>query len=74
MSDRPEPGPVRPPAAAVDAAAQTLLALVEEQLPTQFPPGGDEWHGYAAAFVCRMSELVRSIFVLMQMGGRSTVA
>jgi hypothetical protein len=36
MSDRPEPGSVRPPAAAVDAAAQTLLALVEEQLPTRF--------------------------------------
>ena len=56
------------PAAAVDTAAQTLLALVEEQLPSQFAPGADEWHGYAAAFVCRMSELVRSIFVLMRDG------
>ena len=31
-------------------------------------PGEDEWHGYAAAFVCRMSELVRSILVLMEDG------
>lgn len=68
MPDNPPPGSVRPPSAAVDAAAQSLLALVEEQLLTQFPPGEDEWHVYAAAFVCRMSELVRSIFVLMKDG------
>jgi hypothetical protein len=68
MANNGQPGSVRPPAAAVDAAAQSLLRLVEEQLPTQFPPGEDEWHAYAAAFVCRMSELVRSIFVLMKDG------
>lgn len=67
MSD-PPPGSVRPPAAAVDAAARTLLSLTEEQFPAQSPSGDDEWHAYAAAFVCRMSELVRSIFVLMKDG------
>lgn len=68
MPDDPPLGSVRPLPAAVDAAAQSLLALVEEQLPTQFHPGEDEWHVYAAAFVCRMSELVRSIFILMNDG------
>jgi len=43
----------------VDAAAQTLLALVEQQLPTR-PTPRDEWHAYAAASVCRMSEAARS--------------
>jgi hypothetical protein len=68
MATGTQPGAVRPPDAAVKTAAQALLGLVEEQLPTSFGAGEDEWHGYAAAFVCRMSELVRSILVLMEDG------
>jgi hypothetical protein len=68
MASDVQPGSVRPRADAVGPAAQSLLGLVEDQLPTQFQADEDEWHCYAAAFVCRMSELVRSIFVLMKDG------
>lgn len=63
-----QPGSLRPPDAAVRSAAEGLLGLVEEQLPRRFAPGEDPWHGYAAAFVCRMSELERGILVLMEDG------
>jgi hypothetical protein len=65
MADAPDPGTARPPKVAADRAAEGLLALVEEQLPREFPPGGTEWPGHAAAFIVRMAELVRSMSVLM---------
>ena len=39
MATGTQPGTVRPPDAAVKTAAQALLGLVEEQLPTSFGPG-----------------------------------
>jgi hypothetical protein len=51
MASDVQPGSVRPRADAVGPAAQSLLGLVEDQLPTQFQADEDEWHCYAAAFV-----------------------
>jgi Family of unknown function (DUF5677) len=59
------PGASRPEPKEVAVAADALMSLVAEQLPRQFPPGGDPWDGYAAAMVVRIGDIVRSIKVLM---------
>jgi Family of unknown function (DUF5677) len=64
----PSPGSESPSQAAVAVAGRSLVALVSERLPQEFPQTAERWLAYRTALVARMADIVESVISLMEQG------